>query len=52
MPFVIAYYLNPNFQYKHNLGDDPNLIQVVHKVYMQLDPNAHGISNFGIEVQF
>ncbi|RVW26342.1 hypothetical protein CK203_110013 [Vitis vinifera] len=33
-----AFYLNPRFQYRCGVGSDPDLVQVVHDVFVTLDP--------------
>ena len=48
--FIVAYFLNPRFQYRPRVGSDPNLIQVVHDVFAKLDPNVESIGQFGNEV--
>lgn len=47
----VAYYLNPRFQYRSGVGEDPKLIEAVHEVFSKLDPNSRGLSQFGNEVQ-
>ncbi|KAK3189590.1 hypothetical protein Dsin_029151 [Dipteronia sinensis] len=44
-----AYYLNPKYQYRDNIGDNLDLLIAVYIVYTQLDPEAAGIANFGNE---
>ena len=46
----VAYFLNPKYQYRDNLGRNAELLDAMHKVYMQLDPVADGLSQFGNEV--
>ncbi|KAL6325085.1 hypothetical protein AAG906_022652 [Vitis piasezkii] len=46
-----AYFLNPRFQYRHGVGSDPDLIQVVHDAFAKLDPNVESIGQFGNEHQ-
>ncbi|KAK2637988.1 hypothetical protein Ddye_025783 [Dipteronia dyeriana] len=41
-----AYYLNPKYQYRDNIGDNSDLLKAVHNVYAQLDTEAAGIANF------
>ncbi|KAL6314882.1 hypothetical protein AAG906_029099 [Vitis piasezkii] len=48
--FIIAYFLNPRFQYKRGVRSDPDLIQVVHDVFAKLDSNAESIGQFGNEL--
>ena len=48
----MAFFLNPRFKYKRGVGIDPNLLQVVHKVFTKLDPTSEGLSQFGNEVNY
>ena len=48
--FIVAYFLNPRFQYRRGVGSDPNLIQAIHDVFAKLDPNAELIDQFGNKV--
>ena len=48
--FIIAYFLNPRFQYRHGVGSDPELLQTIHEVFTKLDPTAELLSQFGNEV--
>ena len=48
--FIIAYFLNPRFQYRPRVGSDLDLIQEFHDVFAKLDPNVELISQFGNEV--
>ena len=48
--FIVAYFLNPRFQYRPGVGSDLDLIQAVHDVFAKLDPNVELISQFGNEV--
>ncbi|XP_050147276.1 uncharacterized protein LOC126622524 [Malus sylvestris] len=45
-----AYYLNPRYQYRPGVGDDGNLIRVVHNVYSKLDPASPAVGQFGNEL--
>ncbi|KAK2647835.1 hypothetical protein Ddye_015324 [Dipteronia dyeriana] len=47
---LMPYYLNPKYQYKDNIGDNSDLLKAVNIVYLQLDPEATGIANFGNEL--
>lgn len=47
---IVAYYLNPRFQYRQGLGEDPRLIDAVHQAFNKLDPNSDGLAQFGNEV--
>ena len=49
---IVAFFLNPRFKYKRGVGIDPNLLQVVHKVFTKLDPTSEGLSQFGNEVNY
>ena len=48
--FIVAYFLNPRFQYKCGVGSDPNLIQAAHDIFAKLNPNAKSIGQFGNKV--
>ena len=48
--FIVTYFLNPRFQYRHGVGSDPELLQVVHDVFAKLDPTTESLSQFGNEV--
>ena len=47
---IVAYFLNPRFQYRRAVGSDPDLIQAVYNVFAKLDPNVESIDQFGNEV--
>ena len=47
---IIAYFLNPRFQYRHGVGSDPNLLQVVHDVFVKLDPTIESLDQLGNDV--
>ena len=47
---IVEYYLNLKFQYRLGVGCDPELLQAIHDVFYNLDPNAEGLCNFGNEV--
>ncbi|RVX08370.1 hypothetical protein CK203_017728 [Vitis vinifera] len=45
--FIVAYFLNPRFQYRHGVGSDPELLQAVHDVFAKLDPTTESLGQFG-----
>ncbi|RVW88271.1 hypothetical protein CK203_038651 [Vitis vinifera] len=45
-----AYFLNPRFQYRREVGSDPELLQAVHDVFAKLDPTIESLSQFGNEL--
>ncbi|KAL6321979.1 hypothetical protein AAG906_035897 [Vitis piasezkii] len=45
-----AYFLNPRFQYRREVGSDPELLQAVHDVFAKLDPTTESLSQFGNEL--
>ncbi|XP_034707021.1 uncharacterized protein LOC117930476 [Vitis riparia] len=47
---IVAFFLNPRFQYKCGVGIDPDLLQAVHEVFAKLDPISEGLSQFGNEI--
>ena len=47
---MVAYFLNPRFQYRRGVGSDLELLQAVHDVFSKLDPTAKTPSQFGNEV--
>ena len=49
--FIIAYFLNPRFQYRRGVGSDPDLLQAVHDVFAKLDPTTESLDQFGNEVK-
>ena len=48
--FIVAYFLNPRFQYRRGVGSDSELLQVVHDVFAKLDPTTELLGQFGNEV--
>ena len=48
--FIVAYFLNPRFQYRRGVGSDPELLQAVHDVFAKLDPTTESLGQFGNEV--
>ena len=48
--FIVAYFLNPRFQYRRGVGSDSKLLQVVHDVFAKLDPTTESLGQFGNEV--
>ena len=48
--FIVAYFLNPRFQYRYGVGSDPELLQAVHDVFAKLDPTIESLGQFGNEV--
>nr|CAN72969.1 hypothetical protein VITISV_005295 [Vitis vinifera] len=48
---IIAYFLNPRFQYRHGVGSDPNLLQVVHDVFVKLDPTIESLDQLGNDLK-
>ena len=42
--FIVAYFLNPKFQYRHGVGSDSSLIQTIHDVFAKLDSNAKSVN--------
>ena len=48
--FIVAYFLNPRFQYRRGVGSDPELLQVVHDVFAKFDPTTESLGQFGNEV--
>ena len=48
--FIVAYFLNPRFQYKCGAGSDPELLQAVYDVFEKLDPTIKSLGQFRNEV--
>ncbi|KAL6321886.1 hypothetical protein AAG906_035590 [Vitis piasezkii] len=48
---MVAYFLNPRFQYKPRFGSDLELLQVVHEVFARLDPVVEALGQFANEVE-
>ncbi|RVW22552.1 hypothetical protein CK203_105655 [Vitis vinifera] len=46
-----AYFLNPRFQYRCEVGSDPELLQAVHDVFAKLDPTTESLGQFGNEAE-
>lgn len=42
--FIIAFFLNLNYHYKHNLGGDSDLIILVQDIFRKLFPKSKGES--------
>ncbi|RVW68197.1 hypothetical protein CK203_059722 [Vitis vinifera] len=47
---AIALFLNPRFQYKRGVGTNLHLLQIVHEIFVKLDPTVEGLSQFGNEL--
>ena len=47
---LVAYFLNPRFQYRREVGNNPKLLQAVHKVFATLDLTTQTHGQFGNEV--
>ncbi|KAG8368770.1 hypothetical protein BUALT_Bualt15G0081300 [Buddleja alternifolia] len=45
-----ADFLNPKYQHKDGVGEDPYFRNAIHKVFKVLDPNSKGLSQFGNEI--
>ena len=45
--FIVAYLLNPRFQYRHGVGSDSKLLQAVHDIFAKLDPTTKLLGQFG-----
>ena len=41
--FIVSYFLNPRFQYRCGVGSNPKLLQVVHNVFVKLDPTTESL---------
>ena len=50
LSFIVAYFLNPRFQYKHRVGSDPKLLQATHDVFAKLNPTVESLNQLGNEV--
>ena len=50
LSFIVAYFLNPRFEYKHGVGSDPKLLQATHDVFSKLDPTVESLDQLGNEV--
>ena len=48
--FIVAYFLNPRFQYRHGVGSDTELLQAVHDVFVELDPTIESLGQSRNEV--
>ena len=48
--FIVAYFLNPRFQYWHGVGSDSKLLQAVYDVYAKLDSTTKSLGQFENEV--
>ena len=48
--FIVAYFLNPRFQYRRGVGSDPELLQVVHDIFAKLDSTIESLGQFGNEI--
>ena len=48
--FIVSYFLNPRFQYRHGVGSNSELLQVVHNVFAKLDPTTESFGQFGSKV--
>ena len=48
--FIVAYFLNPRFQYWRGVGSDSKLLQAVYEVYAKLDSATESLGQFENEV--
>ncbi|RVW24329.1 hypothetical protein CK203_098639 [Vitis vinifera] len=48
---MVAYFLNPRFQYKPRFGNDLKLLQAVHGVFARLDLVVEALGQFANEVE-
>ena len=48
--FIVAYLLNPIFQYRRGVGSDPKLLQAVYDVFAKLNPTTESLGQCGNEV--
>ena len=48
--FIVAYFLNPRFQYWRGVGSDSELLQAVYDIYAKLDSTTESFGQFENEV--